>query len=70
MAVPDAKVLAVQALRPNLESSLSRVCRAKELGITHLDTSDLYGPHTNEQLIGLDPLLAPSFMYIHFSTTF
>lgn len=23
-----------------------------ELGITHLDTSDFYGPHTNEVLVG------------------
>ena len=26
--------------------------RALELGITHLDTSDAYGPHTNEKLVG------------------
>ncbi|MDQ0654151.1 aldo/keto reductase [Pseudomonas cedrina] len=26
--------------------------RALELGITFLDTADMYGPHTNEQLIG------------------
>ena len=26
--------------------------RALELGINHLDTSDAYGPHTNEKLVG------------------
>src|SRR5205807_282967 len=26
--------------------------RALELGVTFLDTSDIYGPHTNEQLVG------------------
>lgn len=26
--------------------------RAIELGVTFLDTSDIYGPHTNEQLLG------------------
>ena len=29
--------------------------RALELGINHLDTSDAYGPHTNETLIGALP---------------
>lgn len=31
---------------------LRREHRAQELGITHLDTSDVYGPHTNEVLVG------------------
>lgn len=26
--------------------------RALELGVSFLDTADMYGPHTNEQLIG------------------
>src|SRR3954451_1026901 len=26
--------------------------RALELGVTFLDTSDMYGPHTNEELLG------------------
>ena len=29
-----------------------RDTRAQELGINLLDTSDMYGPHTNEQLVG------------------
>ncbi|EIE27641.1 aldo/keto reductase [Coccomyxa subellipsoidea C-169] len=32
--------------------SIAVIHRAQELGITHLDTSDVYGPHTNEQLVG------------------
>ncbi|MBE2257737.1 MAG: aldo/keto reductase [Rhodobacteraceae bacterium] len=32
--------------------SIATIHRAMELGINFLDTSDIYGPHTNEQLIG------------------
>jgi aryl-alcohol dehydrogenase-like predicted oxidoreductase len=32
--------------------SLATIDRALELGVTLLDTSDIYGPHTNEQLLG------------------
>ena len=32
--------------------SLATIERALELGVTFLDTSDTYGPHTNETLIG------------------
>ena len=32
--------------------SIATVHRALELGINFLDTSDIYGPHTNEQLVG------------------
>jgi aryl-alcohol dehydrogenase-like predicted oxidoreductase len=32
--------------------SLATIDRALELGVTLLDTSDMYGPHTNEQLLG------------------
>src|SRR5215831_10132435 len=31
--------------------SLATIDRALELGVTFLDTSDMYGPHTNEQLL-------------------
>lgn len=34
------------------EESIATIHRALELGITFLDTSDIYGPHTNEELIG------------------
>ena len=34
------------------EESLSTIQRALELGITFFDTADVYGPHTNEQLLG------------------
>ncbi|CAK0786087.1 hypothetical protein CVIRNUC_009300 [Coccomyxa viridis] len=34
------------------EECVSVIRRAQELGITHLDTSDMYGPHTNEILVG------------------
>ena len=32
--------------------SLATLHRALELGITLLDTADMYGPHTNEELVG------------------
>jgi aryl-alcohol dehydrogenase-like predicted oxidoreductase len=34
------------------EESIATVERALELGITFFDTADVYGPHTNEQLLG------------------
>ncbi len=34
------------------EESLATIDRALELGITFFDTADMYGPHTNEQLLG------------------
>src|SRR3712207_86390 len=34
------------------EESIATIRRAIELGITMLDTSDAYGPFTNEQLVG------------------
>jgi aryl-alcohol dehydrogenase-like predicted oxidoreductase len=34
------------------EESVATIHRALDLGITLLDTADVYGPHTNEQLVG------------------
>ena len=34
------------------ESGLQTIDRALELGVTFLDTAEIYGPHTNEQLVG------------------
>src|SRR3954469_666375 len=34
------------------EESLATIQRALELGITFFDTADVYGPHTNEELLG------------------
>ena len=34
------------------EESVRTIHRALDLGVTFLDTSDMYGPHTNEQLVG------------------
>lgn len=34
------------------EESLKTLTRAADLGVTFWDTSDIYGPHTNERLIG------------------
>lgn len=35
------------------EESVATIHRALELGVTHLDTSDVYGPFTNEVLVGV-----------------
>src|SRR6201996_3459036 len=34
------------------ESGLQTIHRALELGVTLLDTAEIYGPHTNEELVG------------------
>ncbi|MCV9878724.1 aldo/keto reductase [Brenneria izbisi] len=34
------------------KESIATLHRALELGVTLLDTADMYGPHTNEQLVG------------------
>jgi len=34
------------------EESVATIHRALELGVTFFDTSDMYGPHTNEVLVG------------------
>jgi aryl-alcohol dehydrogenase-like predicted oxidoreductase len=34
------------------DESIATIHRALELGVTLLDTSDMYGPHTNEELVG------------------
>ena len=34
------------------DESIATIHRALELGVTLLDTSDMYGPHTNERLVG------------------
>jgi aryl-alcohol dehydrogenase-like predicted oxidoreductase len=34
------------------ESGLATIHRALELGVTLLDTAEIYGPHTNEELVG------------------
>lgn len=36
----------------DVQEGLKVVQRALELGVTHLDTSDAYGPFTNEELVG------------------
>src|SRR5690242_13980193 len=33
-------------------SGLETIHRALELGVTFLDTAEIYGPHTNEELVG------------------
>ena len=36
----------------NEEESIATLRRALDLGITFFDTADVYGPHTNEELVG------------------
>ena len=36
----------------NADESIATLHRALELGVTLLDTADMYGPHTNEELLG------------------
>ncbi len=38
--------------RRDEQESLATIDRALEVGITFFDTADMYGPHTNEQLLG------------------
>src|SRR5918912_178438 len=37
---------------PDEDAALSTIDRARELGIDFLDTADMYGPFTNERLVG------------------
>lgn len=37
---------------PDHDAGLATIRRALELGVTFLDTADMYGPFTNEQLVG------------------
>ena len=34
------------------QESIATIHRALDLGITLIDTADIYGPHTNEELVG------------------
>jgi aryl-alcohol dehydrogenase-like predicted oxidoreductase len=36
----------------NEKQSIATIHRAIELGVTLLDTADIYGPFTNEELVG------------------
>jgi aryl-alcohol dehydrogenase-like predicted oxidoreductase len=37
---------------PDEKAGIATIHRAIELGVTLLDTADMYGPHTNERLVG------------------
>src|SRR6187399_3406272 len=36
----------------NDAESIRTIHRALDLGVTHLDTAEIYGPYTNEELVG------------------
>ncbi len=38
--------------RPDEQQAIDTIHRAIELGITFFDTADMYGPFTNERLVG------------------
>ncbi len=38
--------------RADRDEAIATIRRALDLGITFLDTADMYGPHTNEELVG------------------
>jgi aryl-alcohol dehydrogenase-like predicted oxidoreductase len=38
--------------RPDAAASISLIRRALDLGVTFLDTADMYGPETNERIVG------------------
>ncbi len=50
------------------DESLKVLARAVELGVTFLDTADMYGPHHNEELIGR--FLAEHRPSVHIATKF
>src|SRR5919202_2730490 len=37
---------------PDEDQAIATIHRARELGIDFLDTADMYGPFTNERLVG------------------
>ena len=37
---------------PDEQGGIDTIHRALDLGVTFLDTADMYGPFTNEQLVG------------------
>ena len=41
-----------QNLLPDREEMIALIRKAVELGITFFDTAEVYGPYTNEELIG------------------
>lgn len=51
---------------PKAESDMIKLIHhAVDSGITHLDTSNVYGPHTNEILIGKVCISVDLFHFIH-----
>ena len=57
-------VLPREAMLSSQSPGLLGACRAAELGVTHLDTSDIYGFHENEALICESPLVLSSASYL------
>src|SRR5438067_11653511 len=55
-------------LPPDKQAMISFIRTAVERGVTFFDTAELYGPHTNEELVG--EALAPARAQVVIATKF
>src|SRR3989440_2530140 len=55
-------------LRPDKQAMISLIRTAVERGVTFFDTAEIYGPHTNEELVG--EALAPVRAQVVIATKF
>jgi aryl-alcohol dehydrogenase-like predicted oxidoreductase len=46
------------ASSPARSASIRTIQRALDLGVTHIDTAEIYGRYANEELVGRNPMSA------------